>query len=121
MFFLTHKQLSSDCPWAVELIRSNQKRVHEFTRCGFKGKTVEICCKMTNTALRKAEQACEKIKKLKVIDPPHIEYRIIEGEPVEAGEFPHQVALGFESIGNPNTIDYSCTGSLISKVCIYCY
>jgi secreted trypsin-like serine protease len=58
-------------------------------------------------------QACEKIKNLQVIDPPHIEYRISGGEPVEVGEFPHQVALGYES--RPQLI-YSCSGSLISKV-----
>lgn len=81
-----------------------------------------ICCKdeipppPNNIFLRKAAQACEKIKNLKVVDPPRVDYHIVGGEPVEPGEFPHQVAVGYSDLLDPDKVGYYCGGTLISRV-----
>lgn len=115
-------EFSRKCTWAIELIKSKQKRPTDFNRCGFSGSTPVICCKETippppnNIFLRKAAQACEKIRNLKVADPPRVDYHIIGAEPVEPGEYPHQAALGYADLVDSNKIGYYCGGTLISRV-----
>lgn len=41
--------------------------------------------------VRKSIRACDLIQK--IVLPPSIDYHILNGEPVEVGEFPHQVGL----------------------------
>lgn len=80
-----------------------------------------ICCKENfppppnNLFLRKAAQACEKVRNLKLVELANVDYHILGGEPTEPGEFPHQAALGYADVFDTNKIGYYCGGSLISK------
>lgn len=41
--------------------------------------------------MRKSLQACEQIKKIKIPEEINVDYHTLGGEPVDVGEYPHQV------------------------------
>lgn len=82
--------------------------------------------------LRKCEQACEIIKKIKSVD---LTFNIINGEGAgkeitfkfhlmlhrenifgDVGEFPHMAAIGYGDEVDETSISFDCGGSLIAQV-----
>lgn len=60
----------------------------------------------------RAQAACDTIIKDK---PLHLNFQILDGTPVDLGEYPHMAALGYASEEIGETYNFKCGGSLITK------
>lgn len=69
-----------------------------------------VCCSRKVEADFNARIFCSKHG---VEDPSRLDFHITEGEEAEVSEFPHMVALGYETLDQE--IDFDCGGSLISE------
>ncbi|CAG4965215.1 unnamed protein product [Parnassius apollo] len=107
--------LITDCKIAIMAIQ--RKNFHKFKRCGFKGLMEIVCCPQISTdkfgdieekSERVADRECKKIVENSI---PPLDLHIIGGEAASLGEFPHMVALGYES---PEGYDFLCGGTILS-------
>lgn len=117
-------KVDTDCDYFVRL-RAKRKRTQG--SCGFEGLRGLVCCPLEPATrfgspnvpqqaplappikLRKAVQACKQFG----VKPISGDYRIINGNFSEIGEFPHFAQLAYRNIEN-NEISFDCGGVLIS-------
>jgi len=136
VFRITEKYLGDTCTLAngsegtcvidTECKTISKQTNIELTRCEFEDDTLIICCsdmEKTRTASfdepesfsppnhtlsRYNQILCENHELI-----PKTSLNVINGEDAYPGEFPYQVALGYESNAADGTYDFNCGGSLI--------
>ncbi|CAK1556369.1 unnamed protein product [Leptosia nina] len=110
--------LVHNCPVAVRDVTQNDS--HPFKRCGFSGDIEIVCCPKGEETLKSpstevkfgrriADIQCQKVVETSL---PPLGMHVIGGETASPGEFPHMVALGYNSSG---LYEFKCGGSLISE------
>ncbi|XP_070494751.1 ovochymase-like [Chironomus tepperi] len=101
----------SNCETVKKLF--DTKQTSEIVRCRFIGKRSIVCCPQEgpleiNRNPKFIKALCINPKKQLKIDD-----HIISGIKAVVGEFPYQVALGYEGLGNGT--EFKCGGSLIAE------
>uniref|UniRef100_W8BWP2 Serine protease persephone n=1 Tax=Ceratitis capitata TaxID=7213 RepID=W8BWP2_CERCA len=105
-----------DLPYIMSQLGLKRK---DISRCGFTTYEEIICCPTlpvptstikTRSDDRPAVRACNEINdKLQPLLTPHI----LDGTPVELGEYPHMAAIGL--MNTDDEVEYNCGGTLISN------
>lgn len=130
--------LSRDCESVEGKLRRKEITFKEIVKCGLTRKGISICCPpnfdiRSNFLLETGERSEKFCGEVSKVNHTAIK-RVVDGENVSTGEFPHVVAskflyllkssfrltflfmfkVGYRSDDQPEQIDYKCTGSLIS-------
>lgn len=94
----------------------NQRKFKQVIQCGFEGRDPIFCCPKAekfSTYEFKTQLhplLCENSAKPKI----RLTQNIIGGVMADVGEFPHQVALGYET-DSQKEYEFNCGGSIISE------
>jgi hypothetical protein len=109
-------QILQDCKGPEKKLL-DQKNFSEVKRCGFEGKDPIFCCSKPQDEFLPLLELNTKFKELICENSPkyiRLSPNIVNGVSSDVGEFPHQVAIGYQK--DPQSqYEFKCGGSIITE------